>query len=49
MKRGFTYTLIGVGLGVGALAAYRQYRNGNMRKAYNNLANKAQKSHENMM
>ncbi|MDD2469960.1 MAG: hypothetical protein PHI22_03440 [Bacilli bacterium] len=49
MKRGLTYMLLGVGVGMGALAAYQQYRNGNMKRAYNNLANKAQKSQENMM
>ncbi|MDD2203258.1 MAG: hypothetical protein PHT75_02970 [Bacilli bacterium] len=49
MKREITYMLLGVGVGLGALASYQQYRNGNMKKAYNKLANKAPKSHENMM
>ena len=49
MRNGLTYMLIGAGIGMGALTAYQQYRNGNMQRAYNNLANKAQKSQGNMM
>lgn len=49
MKNQLTYMLVGVGVGMGALASYQQYRNGNMRKAYNKLTNQAQKSQGNMM
>lgn len=49
MKKGLTYMLLGVGVGMGALATYQQYRNGNMKRAYDKMTNKAQKSHENMM
>lgn len=49
MKNGLTYMLLGVGVGMGALASYQQYRNGNMQRAYNKIANKAQKSNGNMM
>lgn len=49
MKKGLTYMLLGAGVGVGAFVSYQQYRNGNMQRAYNKLANKAQKSQENMM
>lgn len=49
MKKGLTYMLLGAGVGVGALVSYQQYRNGNMQRAYNKMANKTQKSLENMM
>jgi hypothetical protein len=49
MKREMTYMLLGVGVGMGALASYQQYRNGNMKRAYDKLANKASKSQGNMM
>lgn len=49
MKRELTYMLFGIGVGMGALASYQQFRNGNMQRAYNNLANKTQKSQGNMM
>lgn len=49
MKKGIAMMLLGIGVGMGALATYQQYRNGNMQKMYNKLANKAQKSQGNMM
>jgi predicted RNase H-related nuclease YkuK (DUF458 family) len=49
MRKGLTYMLLGIGVGMGALAAYQQYTNGNMTRAYNKIMNKAQKSQENMM
>jgi predicted RNase H-related nuclease YkuK (DUF458 family) len=49
MKKGLTYMLIGIGVGAGALMSYQQYCNGNIKRAYNKIANKAQKSQENMM
>lgn len=49
MKKGLTYMLIGAGVGIGALATYQQYRNGNIKRACSKMTNKAQKSHENMM
>jgi len=49
MKNEITYMLLGVGVGMGALASYQQYRNGNMQRAYNKLANKTPKSQGNMM
>ena len=41
--------LIGAGLGMGALATYQKIQNGDMQRTINNLKNKAQKVHENMM
>jgi len=49
MRNEITYMLLGVGVGMGALASYQQYRNGNMKRAYNKLANKTPKSQGNMM
>lgn len=49
MRNNLALMLLGVGIGVGATAAYQQYANGNMKKAFDNLANKAQKSQGNMM
>lgn len=49
MRKGLTYMLLGLGIGIGALATYQQYRNGNMQRAYNKITNKARKSQENMM
>jgi hypothetical protein len=49
MKHGLTYMLIGAGVGMGALATYQQYRNGNMQRAYDKITNKTQKSQGNMM
>jgi hypothetical protein len=41
--------LLGMSVGMGALYSYQQYRNGNMKRTYDNLMNKAQKSQGNMM
>lgn len=49
MKNGLGYMLLGVGLGMGALASYQQYRNGNLKRAYDKMTNQAQKGQGNMM
>jgi len=49
MNRGFTYMLVGMGLGAGALATYQQYKKGNLQRSVQKMKGQAKNTLENMM